>query len=149
MPGKTRDLLDAIVADLVVGDELKDIDLNAPASESAREIDAEREAVIRRESAAAAPSAPAVDAGLRAAWAERQAGNPSIALDDRDPAADQMASALIRYLVSYGLAESSSADTGGNHYVYTVTVNWERLAEFAAGNGIDLEAALDGGGRTR
>jgi hypothetical protein len=139
---QTTDLLNVIVSTLVLVDEQKDVDLNADASETAGDIEAEKAAAIERETERAEALAPAFDAGMRAAWVARASGNPSISLDDRDPQQNAMADALIQYLVSYGLAESGSRETEPLHYEYTVAVDWERLDALAAGAGLNLATML-------
>ena len=147
--GETRALLDAIVTNLVIADEQKDVDLNAAASDSAAAMESAKSAAIEREFERANTLAPAFEAGLRSAWAARQRGRASIDLDDRDPAANAMADALIQYLVSYGLAASSSVESEPSHYTYTISVDWDRLSAVASAAGIDLGTLLTGEGPHR
>jgi hypothetical protein len=83
---------------------------------------------------------PAFRSGLAKAHA---AGNGEIALSDQDPTQNKEADALIRYLVSFGLASSRSEETPPG-YTYYVTVNWDKLRQVAAGANIDFDAALAG-----
>ncbi len=71
----------------------------------------------------------------------KAAGNGEIALSDQDPIQNKEADALIRYLVSYGLASSRSEETPPG-YTYYLTVNWDKLRQVATGANIDLDAAL-------
>ena len=142
MPDRIRGLLDYIVSQYVVVDEQKDIDLNAPASESGGEIETEKEEVGQRERERADALAEPFRLGLLAAWQERRAGRGELALDDRRPDENAMADALIRFLVSFDLAESRTEETEPLHYVYHLRVNWDRLAGVARSVELDLDAAL-------
>ena len=142
MPDRIRRLLDHIVAQYVVQDEQKDIDLNASASESGADIESEKLDVAEREVDRAGSLADAFREGLILAYRARGAGRAEIALDDREPAEDQMADALIRFLVSYDFAASRVEETEPLHYVYHVTVDWDRLATTARDAGVDLDGTL-------
>ncbi len=142
MPEQVRRLLDYIVSSYVVVDEQKDIDLNAPASESGAEIATEKTDVAERERARAGALAEPFRLGLLAAYRMRQAGQRELPLDDRVPDENAMADALIRFLVSFGLAESRTEETEPMHYVYHVSVDWDRLGAVAGRAGIDLDAVL-------
>ena len=142
MPDRIRQLLDHIVAQYVVRDEQKDIDLNAAPTESGEEIESDKREAARREADRAGDLADAFREGLVLAYRERAAGRPEIALDDRQPAEDRMADALIRFLVSYDLAASRTEETEPLHYVYHVAVDWDRLTEVARAAGVDLDQTL-------
>ncbi len=143
MPDRIRRVLDHIVAQYVVRDEQKDIDLNAPPSESGAAIESDKRDAARREADRAGDLADAFQRGLVLAPRARAAGHGEIALDDRDPAQDRMADALIRFLVSYDLAASRTEETEPLHYVYHVAVDWPRLTEVARAVDVDLDRALD------
>ncbi len=142
MTEQVRRLLDYIVSSYVVVDEQKDIDLNAPASESGAEIATEKSDVAERELARAGALAEPFRLGLLAAYRMRQAGQRELPLDDRVPDENAMADALIRFLVSFNLAESRTEETEPMHYVYYVSVDWPRLGEAARRAGLDLDAVL-------
>ena len=142
MPDRIRGLLDYIVATYVVVDEQKDIDLNAPASESGGELATEKEEAVLRERERADVLAEPFRRGLTAAWQARGAGRGDLALDDRRPDENAMADALIRFLVSYDLAESRTEETEALHYTYHLRIDWDRLAGIARSAGVDLDAAL-------
>ena len=142
MPERLRTLLDHIVAQYVVRDELRSIDLDAPPSESGAAIESDKREVARRETERADELASAFRAGLGLAYRARGTDTPDIVLDDRDPTEDRIADALIRFLVSHDLATSRTEETDPLHYLYHVTVDWARLSEVAGAAGIDLDDAL-------
>jgi hypothetical protein len=149
VPDRIRTLLDYIVTNYVVVDEQKDIDLNANAVESGGDIESEKASASAREFERADALAEPFEQGLRAAWEARAQGRGEVALDDRDPAQNAMADALIQYLVSFGFAESTSTETEQYQYVYSIAVDWDKLAGVASDAGIDLAAALDARDRRR
>ena len=143
MPDHIRQVLDHIVAQYVVRDEQKDIDLNAPAAEPGDAIESDKRQAARREADRAAELADPFRQGLILAYRARVAGRAEIALDDRDPAEDRIADALIRFLVSFDLATSRTEESEPLHYVYHVAVDWDRLREVAGATGVDLDRALE------
>ena len=142
MPDRTRRLLDHIVAQYVVRDEQKDIDLNAPSTESGEELESEKREAAQREASRAGELADPFRQGLVLADRARAAGRAEIALDDRRPDEDRIADALIRFLVSFDLATSRTEESEPLHYVYHVAVDWDRLGEVARAAGVDLDQAL-------
>lgn len=140
MPDRIRRVLDYIVRHYVVVDDQKDIDLNAPVSGG--DLTSEKRNVARREIERASELSEPFRLGLLRAYQARRRGETEIALDDRDPGQNEMADALIRILVAHDLAESRSEATGPRNYVYTVAVDWPRLAEVGRAAGVDVEAAL-------
>ncbi len=142
MPDRIRQLLDYIVAQYVVRDEQKDIDLNATPTEPGDVIESDKQEAARRELDRARELSDAFHQALTFAYQSQAAGRPEIALDDRQPDEDQMADALIRFLVSYDLAASRTEETEPLHYVYFVTVDWDRLGDVARAANVDLRQAL-------
>ena len=142
MPDRIRKVLNHIVDHYVVRDEMKNIDLDAPSSESGAEIESDKREAARRQVDIAGDLADAFRDGLVLAYRERTAGRAELALDDRKPNEDRMADALIRFLVSYDLASSRSEETEPLHYVYHVAVDWDRLADVARAADVDLDHAL-------
>ena len=136
------DLLNAIVRDLLITDSQKDIDLNAPAEESAAAIQSEKSRIVAQATEQARALLPAFRSGLLLAFEAQGVGKPEIGLDDRDAQQNAMADALIIYLVRYDLAESRSEEIAPGHYDYFVSVNWDPLYRFASERGIDLPGAL-------
>ncbi len=122
-------------------EEAKDIERSA-AAETADEIVAGQRRVMRKERALADRLARPFQRGLRRAYAAHRAGGDAISLDDRDPEENQMAEALIHFLVGPGLARSMTRETEPMHYTYIITINWEKLAVLAHEANIDLEALL-------
>jgi hypothetical protein len=135
-------LLDYIVRELVVPDAQKDVDLNATAEETADDIIATKE----QKTAGAVDRARALSTpfreGLVLAFEAQQIGHHEIRLDDRDPTQNAIADALIAYLVGFELAESRSEETEPGHYLYFLSVDWDRLYEVAERAGVNLPAAL-------
>ena len=142
MPDRIRGLLDAIVTQYAVVDEQKDIDLNAPATESGGEIETEKEEAVVRERERADALAEPFRLGLQAAWQAHRAGRGELPLDDRRPDENAMADAMIAFLVSFDLAESRTEETEPLHYIYHVRVDWDRLGGIARTIGLDLDEAL-------
>ena len=142
MADDVRKLLDHIVAQYVVRDELKSIDLDAPAQEPGEVIEADKKEAVRREEDRADSLADAFARGLILAHGGRSLGEAEVVLDDRDPEQDRVADALIRFLVSHDLAASRTEETEPLHYRYHVAVDWDRLADVAREADVDLDRAL-------
>ncbi len=138
-----RDLLTYIVDRYANADNARRIDLDANAEIPGEDIEADKAAAADREHERADEMAPAFAAGLSRAWQRARHGSGAIALDDRDPDQNAMASALIDYLVRFDLAVSDSREVGHNQYVYDITVDWDRLREVAAANGQRLDDLFD------
>ena len=142
MPDRVRRLLDHLVVDYVVREEQREIDLSAPAAELGAEIASEKQRAAAREARRADDLANAFERGLVGAYRAQRAGQPELVLDDRQPDENQMADALIRFLVTLELASSRTEETEPLHYVYYVAVDWIKLAAVAAEAEIDLDATL-------
>jgi hypothetical protein len=140
-----RKLLDYIVRHFVLHDELVAIDLDASASDHGAEIEMDKREAVQRELARANDLAASFAEGLARANQARSSGQEEITLDDRDPVQNQIADAMIQFLVSHQLAASRSEPTGDYHYVYYVAVDWDRLREVADEASIDLAQAVSGG----
>ncbi len=136
------ELLTGIVRDYVITDAQKDVDLNAPADEGGRTIEAEKQRIASDAQAQAENRLPSFRRGLILAFEAQGTGHPEIRLDDRDPEQNAIADALIAYLVGFDLAVSRSEETEPGHYDYFVSVNWDALYGLADNLGIDLPAAL-------
>jgi hypothetical protein len=137
-----RKLLDYIVRHFVLHDELVSIDLDASASDPGAEIEMDKREAVQRELARADDLAAAFTDGLARAYQLRGTGQDELALDDRDPVQNQIADAMIQFLVSHQLAASRSEPTTEYHYVYYIAVDWDRLREVAADAGVDLAQAV-------
>jgi len=127
-----------IVQAFALKDDLIDIDLNANASEDGADLNAAKQEALTREQAFSSQLEPYFRSGIAKAHA---AGSAEIALSDQDPIQNKEADALIRYLVSYGLASSRSEETPPG-YTYFLTVNWDKLRQVATGANIDIDSAL-------
>ncbi|HET9662577.1 MAG TPA: hypothetical protein VFP05_19770 [Thermomicrobiales bacterium] len=138
MAGSLDQLYQHIVQAFALKDDLIDIDLNANASESGGDLSEAKQEALDREKAVAGQLESSFRSGIAKAQA---AGNAEIALSDQDPIQNKEADALIRYLVSYGLASSRSEETPPG-YTYFIAINWDKLRQVAAGANIDLDAAL-------
>lgn len=135
-------VLDHIVRQYLVRDEVRTIDLDASAAEPGEGLEAEKREAAAREIERAQDLRAPFAAGLRRAAAAHAAGHPAIALDDRDPEHDRLASALVHALVRTGLATSHADETEEHHYVYRLTVDWAALRSVATEAGVDLDEAL-------
>lgn len=142
MAEPVRELLNYIVVNYAVEDELKDVDLNASAVEDGAELESEKREAAQREIERADRLEAPFSQGLVAAYRARQAGVNEVVLDDRDPEENDMADALIGFLVSYELAASRSEETEPMHYRYFITVDWDRLRTVAEAARVDLDRAL-------
>jgi hypothetical protein len=134
-----RDLLTYIVEHYANEDNERRIDLDANAPQSGTDLEADKAAAADREWETAEDLGDAFERGLELAWERAREGENRVTLDDRDPEQDAMASALISYLVRFGLAESESHDLGEQHYAYDISVNWDRLRNVAADSGQRLD----------
>lgn len=139
----TRQLLSSIVTTYAAEDTARRVDLDANAELSGSEIEADKAAGLERERAAADRLADAFDRGLQRAWERMRRGGDEIVLDDRNPEENEMASALIDFLVRFDLATSHSREVEDQHYVYVINVDWDRLGVFAATNGQTLGDLFD------
>jgi hypothetical protein len=135
-------LYDHIVRQFVMKDELIDVDLAASASEEGRAIESEKHQIVARETDHARQMRESFRAGLSTAWELQKNGPTELRLCDQDPVENSIADALIRYLVSYGLASSRTEQTGEASYRYYISVHWPKLAEIGAVIGVDLESTL-------
>ncbi|MBX6341248.1 MAG: hypothetical protein IRY97_02225 [Thermomicrobiaceae bacterium] len=142
MPDDLQRLLKYIVYHYIGREDVKDIELDASAAELTRDMQATQRQVLREEEQRAETLAPAFRLGLERAAASRRAGGNAISLDDRKPDEDRIADALIYFLVGPGLATSSTRETEPLHYIYTISVDWPRLATVARDAGVDLDALL-------
>lgn len=146
MADDIRQVLDYIVTRYAVRDEQLSIDQDANAAESGDVIESDKEQAAARTTDLAGDLADAFRTGLVEAWRRKSMGDGALKLDDRDPAQDRIADALIQFLVSYDLASSDSQPTSDRTYIYSITVDWPRLQQVAQAAGVDLDAALAAAG---
>lgn len=122
-------------------EEAKDVERSA-AGEAAEDIVAGQRRVMRKERALADRLARPFQQGLHRAYAAYRAGGNAISLDDRDPEENEIAEALIHFLVGPGIAHSKTRETEPMHYVYIITVDWAKLAAVAKDAHVDMNALL-------
>ena len=139
-------LYDHIVRAYVMRDELIDVDLLATASEDGQAIEAEKDSIIARETDQARQMRESFRVGLTTSYKLSKNGGPDLRLSDQDPVENSIADAMIRYLVSFGLASSRTEESVPGQYIYHVSVDWERMAGIASGLGIDLERSFSASG---
>lgn len=135
-------LYDHIVRAYVMRDELIDVDLLATASEEGQAIEAEKHQIVERESEQARKMRESFRVGLGTSFKLSQNGGQELRLSDQDSVENSIADALIRYLVSFGLAESRTEEVGPGHFIYYVSVDWDRMRSIAASIGVDLDTAF-------
>lgn len=140
MPDDLERLLKYIVHHYTGREEIKDVERDAS---SVDDIAAGQRRALREEEQRAGVLAPAFREGLRRAASARRAGGNAISLDDRNPVENQIADALVHFLVRSGIATSSTRETEPMHYIYTIAVDWNRLLAVARHAHVDLDDAID------
>lgn len=146
MADRVQTVLDYIVNQYVVRDEQKEVDLHAAPSESGADIEADKKVAVRREADRADDLADSFRRGLVLAHQARANGQDELSLDDRDPEQNQLADALISFLVRYDLAASETEEIEPLHYRYLISVDWDRLGDVARAADVDLDRALQESG---
>ena len=136
MADDLRKLLDHIVRTYIVRDELISIDQEASASDRGAAIESDKKRAMRRELDRADDLAEAFSRGVG------RSNSGVIVLDDRNQEENQMADALIHFLVRTDLATSRSIETEPNHYRYQIMINWPKLETVARDAGVDLNHAV-------
>src|SRR5689334_19203052 len=116
-----RRLLDFIVHNRLATLEEKQAEFATRAIDPDDQPDVMSSHEVQTEAEAAQRMFPAFLAGLRAG---AQAGNAPLVLDDADPQQDEIASALIRFLVTPHLATVESEEIEPDHYRYRITLDW-------------------------
>lgn len=79
------------------------------------------------------------------AYQNVQAGKPTVDLRQSVPEEDDMADAMIQYLVKPDLATVITEDAGNNNYIYHIEVDWNALDTVAREVGLDLRGHLSRG----
>jgi hypothetical protein len=125
-------------------DEIR-VDLGADASDRGEELAEGKERAIRVEELRLARMTGPFHNGLRRAYQAMRAGGDSISLDDRDEEENRQADALVNFLVRTRLASSITRETDNNHYIYTISVDWQALEEVAGQARIKLSNVLGAG----
>lgn len=70
--------------------------------------------------------------------AQRSPAGGEVAYDAADEDEDQMADALVQYLVRTGYADVRTEEPEPGHYVYHIQVDWPKLRALAAEHGLTL-----------
>ena len=122
-------------------DEIQ-VDLGADASEGGEELAEDKERAVRVEELRMARLTGPFHKGLRRAYAATRAGGDSISLDDRDEEENRQADALVNFLVRTRLASSTTRETEDNHYIYTISVDWDALEKVASQARVNLSNVL-------
>lgn len=139
MPDDLDKLLRFIVYQYTGQEELKDVEREASSVDN---VSAEKRRALRDEEQRAEILSGPFREGLLRADAAHRAGGNAISLDDRDPQDNEIADALVHFLVSPGMATSSTRETEPMHYIYMIAIDWDALHGLARRAHIDLEAAL-------
>lgn len=125
-------------------DEIQ-VDLGADASEGGEDLAEDKERAVRVEEVRMARLTGPFHNGLRRAYAATRAGGDSISLDDRDEEENRQADALVNFLVRTRLASSTTRETEDNHYIYTISVDWDALERVASQARVNLSNVLGAG----
>ncbi|CAN5739855.1 hypothetical protein BH23CHL5_BH23CHL5_12830 [soil metagenome] len=136
-------LFEHIVRSIAVRDELLDVDFDAAASEHGDSIQAEKQHVVVRESDQARKMRESFHIGLTTLYRLKNTDAPELRLSDQDGVENSIADALIRYLVSFDLAESRTEEPTPGQFVYHLSVHWDALQSVASEIDLDLEACLE------
>ena len=134
-----RKLLDYVINHRLAPIEEKMADMERTSRVPEERIEEISATTVEHEREAAARLLPAFAAGLRAAAINR--GGPLL-LDDRNPAQNGIADALIRFLVKPNMATVETEEMGPEHYAYRVTIDWAALERVAQAADVDMEEAL-------
>lgn len=133
-------LLEALTRELVDA-ETTELERVASARQSPARLQEAQERIEREERTEARRELDDFREGLEAARAAAgPAGGGEAAFDARDPHQDQLAGALIQYVVRPGYAEVRTEEPAEGQYVYYIRVDWERLKGLARelGHPLDL-----------
>jgi hypothetical protein len=122
------------------------VDLDAAASDRGEELAEGKERAVRVEELRMARLTGPFHEGLRRAYDARRAGGDAISLDDRDEEENRQADALVNFLVRTRLATSTTRETDENHYIYTISVDWDALERVASEARADLSNILGSSG---
>jgi hypothetical protein len=122
------------------------VDLDAAASDGGEELAEDKERAVRVEELRMARLTGPFHDGLRRAYDARRAGGDAIALDDRNEEENRQADALVNFLVRTRLATSTTRETDENHYISTISVDWDALERVAGEARADLSNILGAGG---
>lgn len=142
MANDVQKLLQHITHHYIARQEAIDVERDASAAEPGAAISADKRRVIKEEESRADALTDSFRAGLRRADDARRAGGNAISLDDRKPEEDELADALIHFLVRSQLATSTSRETEQHRYIYTIAIDWDALDKVAREAKVNLNSVL-------
>jgi hypothetical protein len=142
MSADLRDLLRHIARDFLAPEAARQIELGAAATLDDDTLRADAREALEAEEATADQLHAAFRGGLARALDARRAGKAAVWLNDRQPAENRAADALVHFLVRAGLATSTTRETAPGHYAYGIAIDWPRLEAVAREAGVGLESGL-------
>lgn len=131
MANDVEKLMRYIVRHYLAPQEAVTIDLEATASDAGESLAEDKQRAVRAEEQRMNSLADAFRAGLRRASDAHRAGGSAISLDDRKEEENRQAEALVHFLVRTRLATSMARETDEQHYIYTISVDWDALERVA------------------
>lgn len=143
MADRLEHLLKDLLQRQLVSLEQRDVLLNAGSRTRGDVLEADQGIARKREEQRVAELHPAFKAALHRAYRAKLAGQLSVAFDDRRPDENQMAEALIQFLVRLDLAGTHTDQPEPGHYVYHIAVDWPKLGARAREADVDLDAELN------
>ena len=145
MASDVEKLMHHILSQFLARQDVKRVDLDADASDRAEELVKGKQHAIRVEELRMARMTGPFHNGLRRAYKAMRVGGDSISLDDRVEEDDRQADALVNFLVRSRLASSTARETDDNHYIYTISIDWDALEQVAVEARVDLMGVVDAG----
>jgi hypothetical protein len=122
--------------------EIKEVERDDPNIDP-RQLSQEQDRALRAEIQRARSLNDAFRAGLVQSHRAKLAGGDAISLDDRDQEQNQIADALVHFLVGPGIASARTRQTTPHHYIYTIWIDWPKLRRVAREAKIDLNASIE------
>jgi hypothetical protein len=145
MANDIEKLMRHIVDRVLARQDVIRVDLDADATDGGVELARNKQRALRDEEVRLARMTGPFHKGLQRAYAAMRAGGDSISLDDRNEDENRQADALVNFLVRTKLASSTTRETDKQHYIYTISVDWQALEHVATEANVDLGNVLDGG----
>lgn len=142
MADRLEHLLKDLLQRQLVSLEQRDVLLNAGPRTPGDVLAADQSIARKREEQRVTELHPAFKAALHRAYRASQTGQASVAFDDQREDENQMAEALIQFLVRLDLAGTHTEQSEPNHYIYHLTIDWPKLRERAREADVDLDAEL-------
>ncbi len=142
MANDVEKLLRYIVRQFLAREDAVEIDRDASASEPGTSIAQDKQRASQMEQARISRLSDPFREGLRRADDARRAGGNAISLDDRKEDENRQADALVNFLVRTRLATSNTREAGDSHYIYTISIDWEKLDAVAKDARTNLQSIL-------